>query len=206
MSYGIHEWMPQALPTAPCTDYDPTDYDYDIIRAAGLVDTICEYLFYSDAPWHIDNISDHRSVLNLTSTHYYVSCLSKSRHDIVYFHTLRQRATRRMAHHAHLLVHRPHLAIAYAEHGWLLTELNTALLALTQFDIVEIIFKYMYADEIITFTTTAEYMSKMTARNEILDCLRAIRRRQTDDDIEAETMAQLALDIAAQDHQFPDSD
>ena len=209
MSYGIHNWIPQALQTMPTTVPTAADYDSDIIRGAGLIDEICQYLYYRDEPWHIDDKSDHLSVITLTSTHYYVANLSTSRRDTIYFHRLGRRARQRQENHVHLLAQRPYFAQAYASHGWPHLDLNTALIALTQFDVAENIFKYMYADEIMTFTTTAEYMSAMTARREILDSLRARRRRQNDDDAEAEAMAQLAQDIDTHNPPlptFPDSD
>ena len=132
MSYGTHDWMSQAVPTMPPTVPTTADYDSDVIRGAGLIDEICQYLYYRDKPWHIDDKSDHLSVITLTSTHYYVANLSTSRRDAIYVHHLIRRAKQRQENHAHLLAQRPYFAQAYAAHGWLLLDLNTALIALTQ--------------------------------------------------------------------------
>ena len=74
---------------------------------------------------------------------------------------------------------------------------------------MEHIFSYLYADEIMTMTTTTHSMSNMSARREIIECLHAIVERQTDEAIEREEqmhLGQLIDAIHPPLPDFPDSD
>ena len=74
---------------------------------------------------------------------------------------------------------------------------------------MEHIFSYLYADEIMTMTTTTHSMSNMSARREIIECLHAIVQRQNDEAIEREEqihLEQLIDAIHPPLPDFPDSD
>merc|ERR1712005_21990 len=113
-------------------------------------------------------LDNHRTLLALTSTHYYVACLSDARHALLSYRRSYHRALITLQHHAHLLADRPTFRWAYLKHGWLIwPTLTTSLIALTRIDICSHLFTYMHAHEILMFTSMAVFLPDHPVRQEI---------------------------------------
>ena len=66
---------------------------------------------------------------------------------------------------------------------------------------------YLYADEIMAYTTVDKHTAQQTARREIIQCLHAIIARQADEARELEFQREIdAMHAAIFQHEYADSD
>ena len=219
---NYHAMLTQAMLTQAATTTMPSseapdlgephpDYDYDIIRGLGLIDNLCSYLYHEPEPWqsciHRSLASmrsavedNHRTLMALTSTHYYVARLSEARHALLYYRRSYNKALLNLRRHAHLLADRPTFRWAYLKHGWLIwPNITTSLIALTRTDVCGHLFTYMHSEEILVFTSMANFLADHPVRKEIVPSLIAIRRHELEEDMEAAEMRALQMDMAEHD-------